>query len=65
MHFTLIYEHSRTNTISLELRREVMQIHERKFQQTLEADPELSMGVNTLTPLFAKGVASMPELISQ
>jgi alkyl sulfatase BDS1-like metallo-beta-lactamase superfamily hydrolase len=61
MHFALIDQ----TTISLELRRGVLQIHEREAVDAIEPGPCLKLTVSTLTQLFGKGMAVMPELIAQ
>jgi hypothetical protein len=43
----------------------VLQIHEREAVDAIEPGPCLKLTVSTLTQLFGKGVAVMPELIAQ
>jgi alkyl sulfatase BDS1-like metallo-beta-lactamase superfamily hydrolase len=60
MHFFLNDE----KVVTLELRRGVLQIHERTPAQTIEVGPCLQMNTKTLAQLFGQGIATMPDLIA-
>jgi alkyl sulfatase BDS1-like metallo-beta-lactamase superfamily hydrolase len=60
MHFFLSDE----KVITLELRRGILQIHERKPAHAIENGPCLQMNTKTLAQLFSQGIATMPELIA-
>jgi hypothetical protein len=60
MHFFLSDE----KVITLELRRGILQIHERKPAHAIEKGPCLQMNTKTLAQLFGQGIATMPELIA-
>jgi alkyl sulfatase BDS1-like metallo-beta-lactamase superfamily hydrolase len=60
MHFKL----PDNNAISLELRRGVLQIHERPNDIAIEPGPCLELAISTLTQVVSQGVAVMPALIA-
>jgi alkyl sulfatase BDS1-like metallo-beta-lactamase superfamily hydrolase len=60
LHFILSDE----KVITLELRRGVLQVHERTPAQAIEFGPCLQLNAKTLAQLFGQGIATMPELIA-
>jgi alkyl sulfatase BDS1-like metallo-beta-lactamase superfamily hydrolase len=63
-HRWLHFIFSDENAITLELRRGVLQIHERSKEQAIEPAPSLQLDLQTLAQLFGQGIATMPELIA-
>jgi alkyl sulfatase BDS1-like metallo-beta-lactamase superfamily hydrolase len=60
MHFDVL----NASTFSLELRRGVLQVHERTLSQAVETGPCLTLSNKSLVQLFSQGVAAMPEYLS-